>query len=118
MDKYLVILATAISIAAYSTIAPADPQSVEATEHAAKADYKAAKKQAKTLYKAAKAHCRTLTSNDEDVCLKRARAEYSGREKREGTEEDSTGASRSRRAQDGGRLQTCEREIRWDVRGC
>jgi len=48
------IVAAAICIAAYSTIAQADPKSVEATEHQAKADYAAAKKQAAADYKVAK----------------------------------------------------------------
>ena len=48
------IIAAAMCIAACSTIAQADPKSVEATEHQAKADYAAAKKQADANYKAAK----------------------------------------------------------------
>jgi len=76
MGKYLAILAAAISVAAYSAVSPAAPQSVEAAEHAAKAEYKAAKKRADADYKAAKASCRTLKGNDKDVCLKQAKADY------------------------------------------
>jgi hypothetical protein len=52
MKSTIAILAAAISVAAYSPILQADPQSVEATEHAAKAEYKAAKKHANADYKA------------------------------------------------------------------
>jgi len=65
MKPTIGVLVAAFSIAAYSTIAQADSPSVEATEHAAKADYKAAKEQ-----------CGALKGNEKDVCLKKAKAEY------------------------------------------
>jgi hypothetical protein len=76
MKPTIAMFAAAIFVAAYSIIVQADPQSVEATEHAAKAEYKAAKKQAKADYKAAKEKCRSMKGNEKDMCLKQAKADY------------------------------------------
>ena len=76
MKLTMAILAAALYITANSTIVRADPQSVEATEHAAKAEYRAAKKRAKAEYKAARAKCGSMKGSEKDGCLKQAKARY------------------------------------------
>ena len=70
MKLFLATMAGAVVFAASQTVAIADPQSVEAAEHQAKADYNAAKKQAEADYKVAKDKCGALGGNDKDVCMK------------------------------------------------
>jgi len=67
-----------ISVLAFFATAgfAADTKSVEATKDDAKAEYKAAKTQAKAEYKAAKEQCKARTGNDQDVCMKEAKATY------------------------------------------
>ena len=76
MKLFLATMAGALVFAASQMVALADPKSVEATEHQAKADYKAAKKQAEADYKVAKDKCGALSGNDKDVCMKEAKAHY------------------------------------------
>ena len=76
MKLTLAILAAALYVTANSTIVRADPQRIEATEDAAKAEYRATKKQARADYKAAQAKCRSMKASEKDGCLKQAKARY------------------------------------------
>jgi hypothetical protein len=81
MKSIVTRLASACMLATFSlAVYAAEPASVEATEHAAKADYKAAEKQAKANYKAAKESCKSLGGNEKDVCIKKAKADYTAAE--------------------------------------
>ena len=76
MRPFIAALAGAALFAVSHVAVLAAPDSVEATEHQAKADYKAAKKQAEADYKAAKEKCKAMSGNDKDVCMKQAKADY------------------------------------------